>query len=309
LLFTVCARYRLPALPFLMVFAAQGIWQLGTWLRSRDFARAGSFLLLLGGAAALVHTGVDTNQVDHLRSLWIQGQVHFRTQHYDRAEQVYSALVRENPQDSDALNSLAAVYNRQGRKNAAEKTFKRSIEAAPDHARPWLNLGDFYLQQQRLTEARTALETALRHDPRPVTQGEGHYRLGHYYMFQRDFQQAYLTFKQALAIREHPGAYYGLAAACAQLHLGQEQRAALEQAVLLNPTFAPALRNLGALYVEEGNLERAEKVLRQALRYEPDSPVVHQHLGTLYLKLGQKDRAQQAFATARKLASRRGISP
>ena len=309
LIFTVCARYRLPALPFLIIFAGHSIWQLCNWLRLKKFATTIPFLLLLVGTAVLAHTGVDKNQVDHLRSLWIQGQIHFRTKDYKQAEQAFAARLREDPQDSDALNSLAATYNRQGRMHQAEAMYKKSVETAPDHARPWLNLGDFYLQQQRFDEARTALEAALYHDPRPVTQYEGHHHLGYLYMFQQDYQQAYHSFKKALAIREHPGAYYGLSAACAQLQLDQEQRVALERAVAIDSTFAPALRNLGALYIQEGNLARAENTLQQALRSAPNVAAVHQHLGTLYLKQGQTERARQAFATAQKLARRSALSP
>ena len=309
LIFTVCARYRLPALPFLIVFAAQGIWQLGNWIRLKKFAATVPFLILLSGTAILAHTGVDKTRVDHLRSSWLQGQVQFRTGDYKQAEQAFAARLREDPQDSDALNSLAATYSRQGRIRRAEAIYKKSLEAAPEHARPWLNLGGLYLQQQRFDEARTALETALRHDPRPVTQGEGHRQLAHLHLLRQDYQQAYQNFKQALAIREHPGAYYGLSAACAQLQLEREQRAALERAVALDPTFAPALRNLGALYIQEGNLASAEHTLQQALRSAPNVAAVHQHLGTLYLKRGQTERARQAFATAEKLASRSTPAP
>ncbi len=301
LLFTVCARYRLPALPFLMIFAAQGIWQLGVWIRTRAFARAGGFVLLLGAATALVHTGVEQEQVDHLRSSWLQGHVYVRTQRYDLAEQAFLRRLQENPKDSDALNSLAVVYQRQGRVKEAEATFKQAVEAAPDHSRPWLNLGDLYLKQQRLIPARRALKTALRHDPRPLTQHEGYHNLGYVFLFQQASRQAYQAFKQALKTHERATTHYALATACAFLQLHEEQLDALERAVELDPTFAPAYRNLGVLYLKRGNLDKAGKAIRQAIRHDPDSPVAYRHLGALYLKQGQKDRARKAFAKALQL--------
>ena len=301
LLFSVCARYRLPALPFLIVFAAQGIWQLKTQLWSGNLLGRGAFLLLLGAAVALVHTGVDQEKVDHLRSSWLLGHVYMRKQQYDLAEQVYLRSVRETPGDSDVYNSLAVAYQRLGRPQEAEATFRKSIEAAPDHARPWINLGNHYLKLQRLDEARTALEQALGSDPRPLAQYEGHYSLGNVHLYQKAYSRAHQAFTRALEAQQRPQAYFGLSVACAYLGEDDAQLRALEQAVQLAPTFALALRNLGVLYLQKEDYPAAEKALLQSLQYSPNSALAYQHLGMLYSKLGQPERARAAFATARRL--------
>ena len=115
--------------------------------------------------------------------------------------------------------------------------------------------------------------------------------------------QAHQAFTRALKAQQRPQAYYGLSVACAYLGEDDAQLRALEQAVQLAPTFALALRNLGALYLQKEDYSAAEKALLQSLQYGPNSALAYQHLGMLYSKLGQPERARTAFATARRLRS------
>ena len=305
LLFSVCARYRLPAVPFLLIFSAAGIWQLVELLRARQLARGSAFLLVLAAAFVLVHTGVDTRQVDHLRSPWLLGHAYLRQQRYGQAEQAYLDGLRQFPNDADMHNSLAVVYQFQKRQREAETAYLKALQIAPDHSRAGINLGKLYLAQRRLPAAQKVLEAALRHDPGPGVRHEAHYNLGYVHLFQEDFQQAYSSFQRALKAQERPLAHYALSNACARLDLGEEQRRALERAVQLDPTFAAAHRNLGALYFQEGDYPAAETALLQAIRHDPASPVAYRHLATLYAQLGKPDQARAAMARARQLSGNR----
>jgi tetratricopeptide (TPR) repeat protein len=303
--FTVCARYRLPALPFLILFAAQGIWLTWTLIRDRNFVRLGTFLLITVGASVLVHTGVDALMVDHLRSHWVQSQVHIRNGDYTRAENALRRELSRNPSDSDVLNSLASVYNRQGRLELVEPTLLRAVEAASDHALPWLNLGDFYLKTRRPNAAREAYAMALRHDPRPVTQYRGQHSLGNLLMLSGDPAAAREAFAAAARHRPTPQIYYALSTANAKLGRHREQLEALERSVGLDSTFAPALRNLGVLVFKMGDLERAEHLLLMAVRRDPRSADAYRNLGIIYRQLGNHERANLALAEARRLANDR----
>jgi len=301
LLFSVCARYRLPAVPFLLIFAASGIWQLGKLLRDRHLPTAGAFLLTLAASAVLVHTGVDLRQVEHLRSPWLLGHVYLRNQQYDLAEQAYLSGLQDFPEDPDMRNSLGVVYEFQGRNQEAEIAYLAAVERAPDHARARINLGKLYLKQQRLEEARAALEEALASDLRPANQHEGRYHLGYVYLFQKAYHRAYQSFARALEFQERARAYYGLANACAHLGRAQEQVRALERAVRLDPGFAPAYRNLGVLYLQRGDYVAAERALLQAVRRQPGSAAAYRHLAALYARLGKQEQARAALQAARRL--------
>ncbi len=303
--FTVCARYRLPALPFLLLFAANGVWLTWSLIRERNAVRLGTFLLIAAGAFLLVHTGVDARSVDHLRSNWLQSQVHLRNGDYDRAQAALQRELARNPSDSDVLNSLAGLFERQDRRDLIEPTLRRALAAAPDHALPWLNLGDFFLRDRRLGSAREAYAAALRSDPRPVTQYRGQRSMGDLRMLSGDPAGARQAFAAAARHRRTPHIYYALSSANAKLGRRTEQLEALEHAVRLDSTFAPALRNLGALAFADGDFERAEHLLVMAVRRDPGSAHGYRNLGMVYRKLGDYERANLAFAEARRLAADR----
>ena len=197
------------------------------------------------------------------------------------------------------------VYQFQNRPQEAETAYLRALEIAPDHVRAGINLGKLYLEQRRLRQARQVLENALRHDPGPDSRHEAHYNLGYVHLFEGEFRQAYSSFQHALKARERPLAYYALSNACGQLGLRAEQRRALERAVQLDPTFAAAHRNLGALYFQEGDYAAAETALLQAIRHDPASPVAYRHLANLYTQLGKPDQARAAMTRARQLSGSR----
>ena len=307
LLFTVCARYRLPAVPFLMLFAAEALRQGALSLKGHQWRRSAALALILGAALALGHTGVDPAQVDHLRSAWLRGQVHMRNQAYDRAERAYLQALQAGL-DADVYSSLGAVYEAERRPREAETAYRRALALASDHTRARLNLGNLLRGEQRFDEAKALFLEALANDPRSVIQYEGHYYLGYLYLDRRDYLRAYGSFTTAVEAEQRAEGFYALANACHRLGRQDEQIRHLRQTVDIDPEFAAAHRNLGALYLQRGEHSLAEEALRRALQLEPDVAIAHYNLGVLYMRTGRRDLAQTAFETAERLR-RAGTSP
>ena len=307
LLFTVCARYRLPAVPLLMLFAAEAIRQGALSLKEHQWRRSAALALALGAAFALGHTGVDPAQVDHLRSDWLQGQVHMRNQAYDRAEAAYLQALQDDA-DADVYSSLGAVYEAQKRPREAETAYRQALALASDHTRARLNLGNLLRGEQRFDEAKSLLLEVLANDPRPSIQYEGHYYLGYLHLDQRDYLQAYGSFTTALEAEQRAEGFYALANACHHLGHQDEQIRHLRKTVDLDPEFAAAHRNLGALYLQRDEYAPAEEALRRALHLEPDVAIAHYNLGVLYVRTGRRELARTAFETAERLR-RAGTSP
>ena len=307
LLFTVCARYRLPAVPFLMLFAAEALRQGALSLKGHQWRRSAALALALGAALALAHTGIDPAQVNHLRSAWLQGQVHMRNQAYARAEEAYLQALQVGP-DADVYSSLGAVYEAQKRPREAEMAYRQALARASDHTRARLNLGNLLRKEQRFDEAESLLLEVLANDPRPTIQYESYYYLGYLHLDQRDYLRAYGSFTTAVEAEQRAEGFYALANACHHLGHQDEQIRHLRQTVDLDPEFAAAHRNLGALYLQRDEHSLAEEALRRALHLEPDVAIAHYNLGVLYMRTGRRELAQTAFETAEQLR-RAGTSP
>ena len=301
IVFTVCARYRLPAVPFLMLFAADAL-RLGTDALRRPFSpRAAGLGLVLAVAIAWVHTGVDAAAVDHFRPHWLQGSMHLRKGEIDLGVADFRVAAVDHPRDAEVRNSLAVALERSGRAAEAEAVYHDALRLAPDHAKAWMNLADLQRRQRRPAEAVEADRRALAADPRPVTQFKGRVALAQGLLQTARFEEALAILREALLIRDGRDLRYALASACHQLERLDEALAHLEQAVLLDPSFAPAWRNLGASHIRQGNLAAAERALTKAVTLEPASPDVHRHLGALYQRTGREQLAREAFARARRL--------
>jgi tetratricopeptide (TPR) repeat protein len=304
LLFSVCARYRLPALPLLLVFAAGGLWRLWAAVRTPRLLTIGGWGVLLGAAFALVHSGIQRDEVDHLRSPWLLGHIYLQQRQYDRALETYRDGVRQFPGDADIYNGIAVTNEHLGRMDEAEVAYRRAVELAPDFAKAWLNLGKLYLKQKSLKKAQGAFIAALEQDLRPSIQYEANYNLGQCYMVKRIFPQARDAFVQALEHKQGHLAYYNLSAAYNQLGQTKEQLHSLEQAVRLDSSFAPAHRNLGVLYIQRKEYAAAEAALQQAILHDPASPIAYRHLAELYKRMGRADRARAAYEAAQRLSKR-----
>lgn len=302
LLFTVCDRYRLPALPFLILFAGEALRLGAEVARGRARQRAVHLGLGLAAAAVWVYTGVDAAAVDHLRPRWLQASIHLRDGRVDTAEFNLRAAVEADPGDADVRNSLGVTQERLGRFSQAEATYREAVRRAPDFALAWLNLSDLKRRQQRLHEAEEAARKALAADPRPVTQRKGRIALAEVLLQAGRPEDALKVLGEALEIRDGAELRLAMAGACYQLNRIDDEAGHLERVVELKPGSANGWRNLGAARMLLDDLAGAEQALTRAAALDPNSPAVHKHLGVLYQRTDRPDLAAQAFKQARRLS-------
>ena len=86
----------------------------------------------------------------------------------------------------------------------------------------------------------------------------------------------------------------------ARVHLGRNDDALSDfnAALEIRPAFAPALVNIGNLFLESGELETAVLHYEAALRSDDDYRVAHLNLGVALKKLGRHADAVREFRRA-----------
>lgn len=159
-------RYRLPAVPLLMPFAAFGVIVLGRQLLGRDGGPARRRALSVGlpvlaAVFLLVNAPLfDVPPPDPAEGHYLLSYVHYRNGEYRQALAEAEAAVESD--ESYALGwyhlGLCLERTSRGSGEAAgriEAAYRRSVELAPDHVEAMENLGSFLYRQGRLTEARS----------------------------------------------------------------------------------------------------------------------------------------------------------
>jgi 4-amino-4-deoxy-L-arabinose transferase-like glycosyltransferase/Flp pilus assembly protein TadD len=154
--FFITSRFRIPAVPALIVLAVAGLIALGTTLRRRQW---GSFALLL---AVVIAVGVYTRRSPG----WIPvAEIHFNfgtelqaKGHLKDAEEQFREALKIDPGFAEAYNNLGAVLASQGRADEAAAMFRKAAGLKPGYWEADYNRADSALRAGRTAEAAAILE-------------------------------------------------------------------------------------------------------------------------------------------------------
>ncbi len=236
IVFFVAARYRMCAVPFLIMFSSFAIHGLVQMMRAKEFRR----LFVLSGFLVALSVGINFGFDDlmeaesvsklHYRNL---GLAYMREGRLDLAVAQLERALSFDPTFAEAHSSLGFALQRQGRVDEAIPHFMEAIALKPELEEAHNNLGAIFLQQGRLDEA-----------------------IGH--------------FRQVLRINsDHVQAHQNLGAALVRQRKLKEGVRHLLTALQLNPNSAEAHYNLGLALTAQGKFDDAKEHLAEAARIDP----------------------------------------
>jgi len=161
--FFIAARYRLPLVPLLLVFAAEG----GRWLWKEAGSR--QRLLALGGMAAVYAVAnLGQGRMETRMNPDAEFSVGVRIAlagHRDEARDHFRRALTDKPDYAEAWSNLGVLLARDGKPEEAERAFLRAVELAPEETTALANLAVFYEKERRPAEAEQLYERILSIDP------------------------------------------------------------------------------------------------------------------------------------------------
>jgi tetratricopeptide (TPR) repeat protein len=172
MLFLVQSRYRMPAVPYLCLFAGYSLYALKEMVASRRLRRAAVSVMIAGLFFALSRWTFrgEIRSVDQ----WQQAtKVHyqmgavplFRRGSYQDAISELSRCLAIIPDFSPAYNLMGKSYAMLGELEEAASSFGKVIVLSPQLAEGYKNLGYVRLLQGDRTQAEKLLSKALSIDP------------------------------------------------------------------------------------------------------------------------------------------------
>ncbi len=165
-----------------------------------------------------------------------------RAKRLAEAEAIYLRLLRNRPNDADALHFLGLLRMHQGRRPAAIELMQRSLKILSTNPHAWNNLANLLLADGQDEAAQEAYTRATHLNPQMA---EAWFNLGVLFRRKRRPDEALASFRRVLDS---------------------------------NPRFAAAYESLGLLLYRMGRSDHAADVYRKWLEIEPNQPVARHML-------------------------------
>lgn len=154
---------------------------------------------------------------------------------------------------------LGAAFFQAGHPDQALPYLDEVVRRSPTNERALMATAEIQLDAGRLAEARAALAKLLATPPRSVVAADG------------------------LGMR------------FAEKSLYPEARSLFQRAISIQRNYAPALNNLGVLYLKMGQPADAIAAFRFGIREAPEEDILYLNLGRYYLQAGERDKARQVI--------------
>jgi tetratricopeptide (TPR) repeat protein len=120
-----------------------------------------------------------------------------RNSEWRTADSLYTATVRESPEDPRSWNNMGDVYSRHGMYDKGLEAFAQAIQLNPNFAEAYHNIGNTYVEMKKYDEAVPYFEKALLINPKLWQSYQG---LAFIAAEKKEYQQALRYIEQALKV-------------------------------------------------------------------------------------------------------------
>lgn len=243
------ARYRVPIIPFILLFGAYAISKVGQFIRSGNW-RLIAFCGFVGAALYLqASKPLSAFLPSEARWHFARGVAYQQGGKLDEAAAEYRDALRLNPNFNLALINLSFVLSLQGKYDEALVPARAMVQLKPDSAVAHLILGRRLIEAGYIDDGINHLTTVLTLEPNNVY---AHLSLAETLDKIHKFDEAVVHLEQARRLQpDNPAVYKLLAKTLAALGKTKEAKEALHEALRLKPTDTEAKQQLDALMNEQ----------------------------------------------------------
>ena len=234
------------------------------------------------------------------------GVAYFKSGKNDEAVPWFEEALRHRDTYPQARRALAAALAASGNlTRAAEVGEKAAAMPSPDTT-TLTNLGNVYLRQGRISDAKRVLEQALVINP---DLPDATFFLGLTAMREGNPGEAESLYRAAINLQpDFAGPQNNLAGILARRGDYAEAEFHCQKAIESNPLDAQAYRNYGLLLANTGSFDQAIVELKEAERLDPKTVQLRIDLGNVLAGHGDESEAEQEFRAAVMLDKENGLA-
>jgi putative PEP-CTERM system TPR-repeat lipoprotein len=214
-----------------------------------------------------------------------------------QARRRVDAQLQQTPNSAPLLLLAARTYATAGDSGAAEATLRRAIDADPSFFPAYNVLGQFYVQQSKLDEARREYEALVAKRPTDVAAMT---MVAMIHQVQGKPDEARKLYERILDTDATAAvASNNLAFMYAESNGNLDIALQLAQAAKASAPNDPDVNDtLGWVYYKRDLPKLAVEPLEHSVKTDPRNPVYQYHLGLVYGKLGDTERARTTLRQA-----------
>jgi tetratricopeptide (TPR) repeat protein len=217
---------------------------------------------------------------------------------YDEALSRIDRVIEKNPGNPVLLYERAMIFIDSARPERAEMELRKLIAAHPDFYDAQRILGRILLdrsgnERAKVDEALEHLRAAYRLNPDDLPTGVAVSQL---LVSTGRTAEAEKVLAQLLERAPDQRALnYNYAQVLTKLGRGNESKQYLERAILLDPTFGPAILQLVDIYQKQNDYQKAAEILQPLIDDDPMNLDLQRQQGFFYLRGGMADKARAVF--------------
>ena len=219
---------------------------------------------------------------------------------YDRKIAIWDAVIRLNPEDTDAYLSRGLAHFDNGREDLAVADLDSFLHLNPDRGSIYHLRGTLCARKGQWDKVIADMTEAIRLDPDDAT---AYYSRGLALGEMDALNLALADLNEAVRLDPHNSdAYRGLGDCYRYKGDYDEAVAEFDTALRLDPKNAAAHLGRGAAYRMKGSLDEAVANYSAALQIKPENHLAYRFRGDAYLAKGDYDEAIFDFTSALKLS-------
>jgi len=217
---------------------------------------------------------------------------------FDDALALLDKVIQKNPNNAILLFEKATVLIDAGRLDQAEGELRKVVVANPDLFDAQRILGRMLLERAgndkpKLDEALEHLRAAFKLNPDDLSTGMA---IAQIYINTGRPADAEKVLAQMLErAPDQKLVNFNYAQVLTKLGRGDESKQYLERAVLLDPTFAPAILQLVDIYQKENEWQKAADLIGPLMAEDPMNLDLQRQQAFFYLRAGQSEKARALF--------------
>jgi len=217
---------------------------------------------------------------------------------FDKAVDIYSQVLKLNPDHFDALQLLATLHAHSARFALSAEIFAKAVKINDKNPKVLNNYGYVLAQIGDPITAQLMYERAVKLDPNYL---DALNNLANLHQHLGNFEIAIELYERTIKLNSsYTQAYFNKGVALQKIAKFPESLASYEQVIKLKPDYFDAYLNKAVVLKEMGELEQALKLNFDLLNHitAPQSFEIHNNCGNLLQSMGKFDNALAQFDQA-----------